>query len=154
MPSSVFYGAQSARARVWAWSAIVAGCGLAVLNGCDRRGSVAPVAPSLPAAQRISVTCDVRFGRDREIVSVALTLEAGATVADALEEAARQRGWTIGKRGSDGTYFVLSIDGVENGGAGKDNWVFFVNGELAQQSAGVTPVASSDVVLWRYGSYP
>jgi hypothetical protein len=78
------------------------------------------------------------------------------TVLDALESASRrQRGIIYSHSGSGERAMVTAIDGLANeggGGAGR-NWIYRVNGELADKSCGVYEIRPDDVILWKFGTY-
>lgn len=75
------------------------------------------------------------------------------TVLDLLLQAQKHpHGITFKHRGSGGTSFVYEIDDVKNEGQGR-NWVFSINGDLADRSCGICPVKAGDRILWKFGKY-
>jgi hypothetical protein len=75
------------------------------------------------------------------------------TVLDLLLQAQKHpHGVTFKHRGSGGTAFVYQIDDVKNEGQGL-NWVFSINGDLADRSCGICPVKAGDRILWKFGKY-
>lgn len=83
-----------------------------------------------------------------------LAWKESMTVLDALEAAsARQRGIVVQVRGSGEMAMVTSIDGQTNQGDEGRNWIYRVNGELADKSCGVYEVRPDDVIMWTFGTY-
>ncbi len=128
--------------------------------GCERSAgnsgtsSVAPAPPSASAADSIAVTCHIHFPGGRGDISSGLKLPGSANVFDALKMAADQHSIDLQFRGADATLFVTAIGGTENGGAGGDNWVYRVDGELGDRSAGVFELKNGQKVEWSFGVYP
>ncbi len=54
---------------------------------------------------------------------------------------------------SGGTAFIVSIGGVENEKSLGDNWVYRVNGQLGDKSAGLFQVQPGDTIEWSFGKY-
>lgn len=81
-----------------------------------------------------------------------LEYTSGMTVWNLLEAAQKHpRGIQVKSRGKDDTLLVTAIDGQANeGGTSSRNWIFRVNDELGERSAGITPVQAKDVITWRY----
>jgi hypothetical protein len=50
---------------------------------------------------------------------------------------------------------ITQIDDVGNQGAGgsQRNWIYRVNDQVGQRSAGICPVAAGDTILWRFETY-
>lgn len=85
-----------------------------------------------------------------------LKWEEGAAVFDVMQAAMRHpRGIRAKYRGKGETLLVTEIDGLksEAAGAGSRNWIFRVNGQLGQRSAGISPVKAGDTVLWSFETY-
>ena len=88
----------------------------------------------------------------------------GMTVFDALQWADKHpRGIEMKSRGKGATTLVLQIDDLKNGAAGKladgsvgrskKNWIYWVNGELADRSCGVLKLKAGDRILWKFDEY-
>lgn len=85
----------------------------------------------------------------------ALPWKQEMTAMDSLQQAsAAEGGFEFEHRGSGATAFVTTIDGVKNEGGkeGARNWIFKINGSKSPQSAGVSPLAAGDVVLWKFST--
>jgi hypothetical protein len=82
-----------------------------------------------------------------------LRWQNGMTVLDALEAAQKHpRGIEVKYRGKGATAFLTQIDDLENQGRGR-NWVYRVNGKLADRSFARFTLKSGDTVLWKFGQY-
>ena len=78
--------------------------------------------------------------------------KAKLTVLAALQAAQKHpRGIKLAYQGTGERVLVTAIDGVKNEGRGK-NWLYQVNGELADKSAGVYELSAGDAVLWRFAA--
>ena len=101
-----------------------------------------------PADKSIKLTID--YGDGVQKVFVALPWKEKLTVLAALEAAQKHpRGIKLAYQGSGERAFVTAIDDVKNEGRGK-NWLYEVNGERAEKSAGVYELSAGDAVLWRF----
>lgn len=56
--------------------------------------------------------------------------------------------------GKGRTALLTRIDDVKNEGASGLNWIFDVNGKLADRGFGVFSLQANDVVTWKFGKYP
>ncbi len=75
------------------------------------------------------------------------------TVWDAMQAAAKHpRGITVAHRGKGATLMVTQIDDVKNQGDGL-NWIFRLNDEIGERSAGIQSVKAGDTILWRFETY-
>jgi hypothetical protein len=84
-----------------------------------------------------------------------LAADKPMTVLAVLDAASkRERGIRYETKGSGEMAMVLSIDGLANEGGGKGrNWIYWVNGQLAEKSCGVYEIQPNDVILWKFGTY-
>jgi hypothetical protein len=128
---------------------------LVLLAGCSPPKPVGgdadlPVATT-PTGDAVALVIDFDDGQERRFQ---LAWRERMTVLDALEAAARrQRGITYVHRGSGEMAMITAIDGLANeGGAGR-NWIYRVNGQLADKSCGVYEIRPKDVIFWTFGSY-
>ena len=105
---------------------------------------------SAVAADVVSMTVD--FGNGTQKKFDQLPWKAGLTVLDAARLAEKQpRGIRIKSRGKGDTAFVFQIDDTANEGRGR-NWIYRVNGKLADRSVGVYKLNAGDNVSWRFRS--
>jgi hypothetical protein len=80
----------------------------------------------------------------------------GMTVFDVMQAAMRhRRGVRVKYRGKGATLLVTEIDEQksEAAGAGSRNWIYRINGQLGERSAGIAPVKAGDTVLWSFETY-
>jgi hypothetical protein len=131
------------------WLSLCAACDSSPRVGTGR----SPAGDDREDPPRVSVQVEVDFAGRLPNKSARIELPPGATVLDCLLELRRQQRLTFHHVGSQGSAFVQSIDGLENGGAAGDNWVFRVNGQLGQTSCGLAVLKSGDQLNWRYGKY-
>ena len=104
---------------------------------------------SPPNGPTVSLGVDFGNGVKREFTGVAWA--EGMTVGKLMEAAARMTPPLKYKvRGSGKMTFLISLEGVANGeGAGR-YWLYEVNGQLADVSLAVRPLAPGDSVLWAF----
>jgi hypothetical protein len=98
----------------------------------------------------------VDFGDGVQKHFTQLKWQEGATVFDVMQAAMRHpRGIRVKYRGKRETLLVTEIDGLQSeaAGAGSRNWIFRINGQLGQRSAGISPLKAGDTVLWRFETY-
>lgn len=131
---------------------------LAVAGGCDRQVAPAPARSPEPAGSAesasISVECELDFSGRRETVRGTVTVASGATAFEVLVALAAAKGLEVESRGDGSTRFVTAIGGIQNEGAGKDNWVFRVDGKLGDRSSGIQVVQDGQKLVWSMGVYP
>lgn len=78
-----------------------------------------------------------------------VTVSEGATVLEALQQAAQEAKLSVVTSGSPA--FVESIGGLANGDAGDvSGWTYTLNGESIMESAAVQTVTEEDQVVWSY----
>lgn len=134
---------------------------LLVLVGCQPpmqsgdRGDL-PVGVK-PTGEAVNLVIDFDDGQQRHFQ---LAWREGMTVLDALESASqRQRGLAYTQRGNGEMAMITAIDGLANEGGGIEaggrgrNWIYRVNGQLADKSCGVYEIRPQDVILWTFGTY-
>lgn len=124
---------------------------IASLTGCDST-------KELPAElQRDigTVTLEVDFGSDtKRSKSIDVVCSPDSTVIQSLERAREMKKLKFESRGVGETLFLSSIDGVKNEGSGGKNWIYRVNGELGDKSAGIFEVNPNDRITWSFGDRP
>jgi hypothetical protein len=75
----------------------------------------------------------------------------GSTVLDAMKEAAtRPHGISFSFTGSGDSATLTKIDDVANGGNGKKNWQYWVNGNYGDRSFATFELQPQDTVVWRF----
>jgi len=106
-------------------------------------------------ARPTTVQLVVDFGDGFQKRYTRLAWMPGMTAWDVLQAAARHpRPLRVQHQGQKDTLLVLQIDGVAGGGPDEHHWIYRVNKNLAERSAGVVEVQAGDTVLWRLESYP
>jgi hypothetical protein len=130
-------------------------CLLLALAGCSRTASnndaVAP--PTKPTGQAVELVIDYDDGAQKR---VAIAWQEGMTVLGAMAQAkSHPRGFTYDQQGEGKNAMIVQIDDLVNQRGGKDarNWLYYVNGELAQRGCGDWTLQPGDVVLWKFGIY-
>lgn len=99
------------------------------------------------------VTLVVDYGDGVEKHFRALAWREGITVLDLTESAAKHpRGIRFEHRGRGATAFLLQIDDLKNEGRGR-NWIYRINGELADRGFAVQVVKPNDRVVWQFAEY-
>ena len=78
----------------------------------------------------------------------------GMTVGALMKQIAEaSKTFEFKSRGKGETFFVTSINKKKNEGARGNNWIFFVNGELGDESAGSYELEPGDKVEWKFQKY-
>jgi hypothetical protein len=106
--------------------------------------------PAAPSSIRLVIS----YGDGVEKHFTALPFKEGMTVLDAMTLAqAHPRGIKLDVAGSGERAFLKSIDGLANEGGGKGarNWLYSVNGKMADRGSGVMTLNPGDTVLWSFG---
>ncbi len=104
-----------------------------------------------PSRKYVSLVIDYGDGVEKHFTQ--LTWREQLTVLDAMTAAAQhRRGIKFQHRGAGATAFLISIDDLKNEGT-KRNWIFRVNGKLADRSFGITTLKPGDTILWKFGEY-
>jgi len=101
-----------------------------------------------------TVTLEVDFGGDKRSKSIDVVCSPDSTVLQSLERAREMKKLKFDSRGVGETVFISAIDGMKNEGSGGKNWIYKVNGELGDKSAGIYEVNPGDRVTWSFGSPP
>lgn len=109
-----------------------------------------PAAQRALAAENTAVTLIVDYGDGVQKHITGIAWKEGMTVLDAMQHAAKHpRGVKFSYRGSAATAFLYKIDDLENEGRGR-NWIYRVNGKLADRGFAVCRLMPTDVVLWKF----
>lgn len=100
----------------------------------------------------VMVTIDYGDGMQKRFPTIPWNQKM--TVVDAMEWAGKHpRGIKFSSRGKGATTLIHQIDDLKNGGGQKKNWIFRVNGKMADRSCGVFLLKEGDRVLWRFEEY-
>ena len=117
-------------------------------------GAVSKDGAQAPAVSIVRMVIDYGNGVEKHYTRV--PHREGMTVLDVMEFAKTLKpGLSFEYSGRNRTALLRSIDGLANQGGGSEsrNWVFRVNGALADKSFAIYRLQSGDVVLWRYDVY-
>ncbi len=102
-----------------------------------------------------TVNLSIELPAPAQTIDMEVKVDKDTTVFDALRQAEQSdKRIQLDVSGSGETAFVRSLGGVTNRGAAGKNWIYYVNGELANRGAGVFQIAPGDRVVWRFGQYP
>ena len=124
---------------------------MVVLAGLGRLLNGGLLAADDAPPPRISMIVDYVDGVQKHFT--ALPWRDGMTVLDALNAAQQHpRGIKFSFRGRDTTAFLTRIDDLENQGRGS-NWIYRVNGDMADRSFATFPLRAGDAILWKFGDY-
>ena len=116
------------------------------------------------SAKTTSVVLTIDYGDGMQKRFPQIPWKDGTTVFDALQWADKHpRGIALKSRGKGATRLVQQIDDLKNGGFGKKvdgsvdkrkkNWIYRVNGELADRGCGVFKLKAGDRILWKFDEY-
>jgi hypothetical protein len=133
-----------------AFVASVPGCGGGREQTADSPAEKAEIELAREGDPAVELVIDYGDGVERRFTRI--PHKEGMTALDVLEFAGRHpRGIGLQKSGSGNSALVTKIDDLSNqtGGDGK-NWLYRVNGKLADKSAGAYVLAPGDVILWKY----
>jgi hypothetical protein len=104
-----------------------------------------------PPARTVSLAIDYGDGAERHFPRLAW--RDGMTVLDLMQAAkAHPRGIAFEHRGRGATAFLLRIDDVKNEGRGR-NWLYRINGKLADRSFAVQTIHPDDQIRWEFSRY-
>jgi hypothetical protein len=133
------------RRRRFEW--ILLGAGLTLVT----IGQVKTTRAAEPPAPAVALTIDYGDGVQKHFPR--LTWSKGMTVLDLMQAAkAHRRGIDFQYRGSGATAFLLQIDDLKNEGRGR-NWLYRINGSLADRGFAVQTLQPEDQVRWVFGEY-
>jgi hypothetical protein len=103
-------------------------------------------------AETKTVQLIVDYGDGSQKHFTKLEWKDGLTVLAALQQAAKHpRGIKPSVQGSGEFAHLNSIDELKNEGNGK-NWLYRVNGKLADKSCGIQKLNAGDVVTWQFSA--
>jgi hypothetical protein len=102
-----------------------------------------------PEAGLETVSLEVDFGNGARREYAALPWREGMTVGDQMRLAQAYRpGLRFSSTGQGELTLLTSLDGVANEGPGGRSWFYELDGQAAQQSYEVQPLAAGERVLW------
>ncbi len=120
-------------------------------SGC--RGENTTETHSTQTLPAIDVKLTIDYGSLAAAKSLAASVPGQSTVLELMEMLQRRGDLAFAYRGSGAQAFLLSIDGVDNGGAGADNWIFRIDEKLGNASFGAVRLHDGARVAWTLGEY-
>ncbi len=118
------------------------------------RIDTSPAAAAEPASRTVQLVVD--YGDGSQVHFLRQPWKQGMTVEKlvAMVEA-HPHGVKFTRIGSGETALVTKIGDVANEGPGRErrNWLFQVNGKLAEQGMGAQTLVPGDAVLWSFDRY-
>jgi plasmid replication initiation protein len=139
------------RLQRWLVAAALLGLAVSADSWAEGEGS-APRGTSTRAI--VSLVVDYGDGVQKHFTQ--LEWRDGATVFDMMQAAMQHpRGIRVKYRGKGATLLVTQIDDQSNeAGKGADrNWIYRINGQIGERSAGICTVKRGDTVLWSFEAY-
>jgi hypothetical protein len=135
-------------------ASVMLASGIFAVAGCQSESASTASAVAQPERETESVVLlQIDFRGQQDNLELEVPCSTESTAFEVLKIASRQAGFSLETTGQGQTAFVKSIAGVANQGAGGDNWVFHVNGALADRGSGVYPLQSKDQLRWVFGKY-
>ncbi len=117
-----------------------------VAFGCGKEPVAKPTTARASLGE-IEVTIEFPEGTDSVVEVVEPVLE-GATVLDVLEQLTLV---SVETHGTGGNAFITKIGDLETSAG--EGWLFYVNDQWADRSAGVYELQKGDRVRWKFGSF-
>jgi hypothetical protein len=126
--------------------------------GCQRNPSSPSAvqnAVELAEAGEPAVELMIDYGDGAQKRFTRVPHQDGMTALAALRFAAKHpRGITFVSSGSGSAALVTKIDDLANeAGAGGKNWLYRINGKLADKSCDAYVLSPGDVILWKFEEY-
>jgi hypothetical protein len=128
----------------------IAAC-IVVATAAVRSSGQAEPARGKPSESIVQLVIDYGDGVQKHFTR--LPWRDGITVLDVMLAAAQHpRGIRVQHRGKGATVLVTQIDDVHNeGGTGTGrNWIYRVNDQVGERSAGIRAVEPGDKILWSF----
>jgi hypothetical protein len=134
---------------------------LAVTTGCQRQNASNDEMPkssgevTLAGEGEPAIELAIDYGDGAEKRFTRIPWKEGMTVLGALDHAKRHpRGIRYEKSGAGESALLTGIDGLANE-PGRDgrNWLYRVNGKLADKSFDAYVLSAGDVILWKFEKY-
>ena len=114
-------------------------------------GWIGPVRAADESAGHLVLVIDYGDGVQKHFVQI--KWREGMTVLDVMESAKEHpRGIRFEYRGRGATALLTQIDDLKNEGRGR-NWLYRINGKLADRSFAVQKVGVGDRIVWKFDEY-
>jgi hypothetical protein len=132
--------------------ALVALLVLVIGSSVTGQTTTEPAQSSESATATVHLIVDYGDGHQKHYTQ--LPWHEDLTVWGVMERAIKHpRGIKVKHRGKGATLLVLQIDDVANEAGTARNWIYRVNDEVADRSAGIREVKPNDTILWRFETY-
>jgi hypothetical protein len=126
---------------------------LGLLIGCQTESRPIERADSGDTMTLGTVQLQIDFAGKREPISLSVPCSANSTVLTSLQRAQDQGDLEFKSIGSGPAAFVVSIEGIKNADQQGRNWVFRINGIMANLGCGAFRVTPGDEIQWEFGEY-
>lgn len=137
------------------WILCVAAVGLLILSGCEQpqpsqaEGTTPESSVETPEAIG-EVTLTIQ-SPEAEALEWKVPCTKDAVLLDVMKTAQQTTDFRFRYRGEEDSVFITEIQGIKNKGSQGKNWVYMVNEQLGDCSAGIQPVAPGDQLSWHFG---
>ena len=111
-----------------------------------------PTDPVVPVEGKVTLSVEKRtMGQGDTIPALQVSLQKGDTAYTVLHRIAGEKGIDVIATGTGPDVYVKTIAGLsEFDGGQKSGWMYSVNGEFPQFSAGIYTLQAGDVLRWQY----
>ncbi|WP_304442368.1 DUF4430 domain-containing protein [Sporosarcina sp. P21c] len=111
-----------------------------------------PTDPVVPVEGKVTLSVEKRtMGQGDVIPAVQVSLQNGDTAYTVLRRIAGEKGIDVIATGAGPDVYVKTIAGLsEFDGGQKSGWMYSVNGDFPQFSAGIYTLQDGDVLRWQY----
>lgn len=111
-----------------------------------------PIDPVVPVESKVTLSVEKRtMGQGDTIPAMQVSLQKGDTAYTVLHRIAGEKGIDVIATGTGPDVYVKTIAGLsEFDGGQKSGWMYSVNGEFPQFSAGIYTLEDGDVLRWQY----
>ena len=111
-----------------------------------------PTDPVVPVESKVTLSIEKRtMGQGDTIPAMQVSLQKGDTAYTVLDRIAKEKGIDVLATGTGPDVYVKTIAGLsEFDGGQKSGWMYSVNGDFPQFSAGIYTLEDGDVLRWQY----
>ena len=102
-----------------------------------------------------AVALSVTWSNEKRLPLFEVTWSPGLTVRDLMLTAQDEGALTFEETGEGDAAMLTAIGDTTNEGAGTDsqNWIFRVNGKMADRSFAIYELEKGDIVSWEFSTY-
>ena len=111
-----------------------------------------PTDPVVPVEGKVTLSVEKRtMGQGDTIPAMHVSLQKGDTAYTVLQRIAAEKGIDVIATGTGAEVYVKTIAGLSEFDGGQNSgWMYSVNGEFPQFSAGIYTLEDGDVLRWQY----